>query len=253
MGATQEREKVATAAVILRHAAIRKRTTKTLVNAERRTLALMRGAISVASNEAVARAAVGPQTSDHAHHAIRDAGAALLLLLTNAILDGRTKARRKSRWAIGEELRRLGLNVRSTVPPLAPIDEASAHASAASYSAAWSQRAIVESERIDHGPYRTIAPRIADAEDATLFRARRIATTETASAWNDEREIIYRQLSLDPPPIHLVVMWSAELDRKTCARCAGLDGTIIELGASWPDGTPPLHPNCRCTTDIVPA
>jgi len=44
VGATQQREKVATAALILRHAAIRKRTTKTLINAERRTLGLMREA-----------------------------------------------------------------------------------------------------------------------------------------------------------------------------------------------------------------
>jgi hypothetical protein len=42
-------------------------------------------------------------------------------------------------------------------------------------------------------------------------------------------------------------IWSAMMDRNTCARCAALDGESVPVGQDWPGvGRMPLHPRCLC-------
>ena len=38
-------------------------------------------------------------------------------------------------------------------------------------------------------------------------------------------------------------VWIAISDKRTCARCAALHGTLYRRGEG---PVPPLHPNCRC-------
>lgn len=45
----------------------------------------------------------------------------------------------------------------------------------------------------------------------------------------------------------MMQIWSAILDRKTCATCWSLDGSMVPIGKEWPGfGKPPAHPRCRC-------
>ena len=88
-----------------------------------------------------------------------------------------------------------------------------------------------------------------ERDRATRLRARTIARTETTRAnvharrdsWThaDQQGLI---------PAHAKVEWLAY---DPCPRCQGLGGTQIPYNASWPDGDPPLHPNCRCTLLLV--
>jgi hypothetical protein len=36
-----------------------------------------------------------------------------------------------------------------------------------------------------------------------------------------------------------------------CDECAEFEGTTVPIDEEFPDGDPPLHPNCRCTTGIA--
>lgn len=113
-------------------------------------------------------------------------------------------------------------------------------------------------------------------------RLRVIATTETARAYNVEREAelsnyfersrlqvaadegrLAAELDQTPAPQRrpfpavagtLVPFkwWNAAGDKRTCGRCDQLDGTVLPLNIPWPDGPPgSIHPNCRCTDDII--
>jgi len=46
-------------------------------------------------------------------------------------------------------------------------------------------------------------------------------------------------------------IWIAEKDFKTCVACRILDGKIFGIDLLFPE--PPLHPNCRCRTEIMQA
>jgi SPP1 gp7 family putative phage head morphogenesis protein len=80
-----------------------------------------------------------------------------------------------------------------------------------------------------------------------IFRFKRIATTETFTAYSDQ--ISYS--CLKNPSDEYVKQWNAVLDARTCDRCSGLDGERVPLGQSFSAGEPSLHYNCRCTIEIV--
>lgn len=96
-------------------------------------------------------------------------------------------------------------------------------------------------------------------------RVARVAVTETARAFNDERHRLIVELGAwddehhgppdrqEPKP-GLFKVFSAILDRLTCPRCIRADGEIVEANKPFKAGTPPLHPNCRCIVEhlIVP-
>jgi hypothetical protein len=94
----------------------------------------------------------------------------------------------------------------------------------------------------------TQAPRLAARARAPGLG--RIAATETADAFNDERRRLYDDLAESPLAPEMVKVWSAVLDRKTCAFCFDKDGQVRRLDESF-GVTPPVHPYCRCIEEIV--
>lgn len=93
------------------------------------------------------------------------------------------------------------------------------------------------------------------AEQLLRQRAMRIARTETIAAeargamdsWRvaGDRGLINRQTAGKE--------WIASNSARTCPICIGLDGVIVRLDQSFPDGSdhPPSHPQCRCTLALV--
>lgn len=103
-------------------------------------------------------------------------------------------------------------------------------------------------------------------EEATSYRAERIARTEVLRASNFATEEAYRQSGVVEAK-----EWLTAHDERVCPWCGPKDGEVIDLGSSFAEkgdtivGTnengkrvrlniglmdvkaPPLHPNCRCT------
>lgn len=44
--------------------------------------------------------------------------------------------------------------------------------------------------------------------------------------------------------------WITTPDELTCPECEPMDGKTVPLQSEFPEGDPPLHPNCRCTLGI---
>ena len=92
---------------------------------------------------------------------------------------------------------------------------------------------------------------LADALDSSdVFgedRADRIARTETAMADVQGNLIGWQESGLVSGKEWLVA------DANECDLCADLNGEIAPLDEEFPDGDPPLHPNCRCTVLPVQA
>lgn len=162
--------------------------------------------------------------------------------LEDAIVEARGYAR-----AAGRDL----LAARFAVASPAPLsgrdehDAAAAHAAASSWAAAWASAATALVLAEDD-PAR--AP-----ETAARARAPglgRIAATETASAFNDERRRAFDDLAKSSLAPELFRVWSAVLDRKTCSHCFGKDGQVRALDEAF-GATPPVHPNCRCIIELV--
>ena len=80
------------------------------------------------------------------------------------------------------------------------------------------------------------------------------AATEAAEAFNAARREIVDDAVRRTPALaqQLEQVWDAELDKRTCDTCSGLDGTTAPLGERFPDGDPPLHPRCRCSISVQP-
>jgi SPP1 gp7 family putative phage head morphogenesis protein len=80
------------------------------------------------------------------------------------------------------------------------------------------------------------------------YRLRRIAATETARAFNDER--LAETRAHHEPRAGVFKVWSAVLDRRTCAYCFDRDGRTFELEAKVGE-SPPVHVCCRCVWEFV--
>jgi hypothetical protein len=99
-----------------------------------------------------------------------------------------------------------------------------------------SQRAAKETERYQQRIHR--------------YRSETIARTEILRASSEGRNQAWQQgiaegyISPDS-----MKQWSVEFD--ACEICSPLDGETVGISAEFPDGDPPLHPNCRCTLDLV--
>lgn len=86
-----------------------------------------------------------------------------------------------------------------------------------------------------------------DAKDWVLERS---VVTETAVAFN-EGIVEEGKAIADEYDIELEKVWSAENDARTCAVCAALDGTVVDLNEEFEGGGPgEVHPNCRCTVSL---
>lgn len=113
------------------------------------------------------------------------------------------------------------------------VDRTAAHLAAASYAAAWGAGAMASAVG---APAEALRP---ERLSPMLHRLRRIAATETARVFNDAR---------DRPGTFRV--WSAVLDRVTCAFCWSRDGQVVAPGEAF-EGRPPAHPYCRCTVEVL--
>jgi hypothetical protein len=180
-----------------------------LLRAEARTLALLREAV----RDAAAR------THRPGLASVRAATKAIERAAESALLEGTARARVLAGGAPG------------VLRALPAVDDVAAHLAASSLATSWGAEAM----------------RMALDEEARTIdidaRLRRTAATETARAFNDERE------RLAGPGTFKI--WNAVLDRATCPACWEKDGQIIPSELRF-DRTPPLHPHCRCIVEIVP-
>jgi hypothetical protein len=231
----------ATAALLLQR---ERRTLRALVRAERRTAAMLEHAVRPHIERATLSVAHAPAYDQQrvALATIRRTAPGLQRALEGALTEARGYAR-----TAGRDLLASAFAVASPAP-LSGRDEhdaAAAHSASSSWSAAWASAAtaLVLSE---DDPAR--AP-----ETAARARAPglgRIAATETASAFNDERRRAFDDLAKSSLAPELFRVWSAVLDRKTCAFCFGKDGQVRALHESF-GASPPVHPNCRCIIELV--
>ena len=86
-------------------------------------------------------------------------------------------------------------------------------------------------------------------------RAIRIARTEISAAANAGRYLSWEEADargLLPPDSKK--RWLTNIDERTCPVCQPMNGTLIAWEATFSTGDimPPAHPNCRCTSVIVP-
>ena len=83
-------------------------------------------------------------------------------------------------------------------------------------------------------------------ENAVQNRLRQIATTESVRAFEEERREALDELG-DEMPEGTTKVWDALMD--ACEVCSQYDGREIALDDEFPEGDPPLHPNCRCSLE----
>lgn len=92
--------------------------------------------------------------------------------------------------------------------------------------------------------------------EAQDWQLERIARTEISNAMNVGHEAAIGQVAGSFPELDLKKQWSAHLDRRTSARCRGLDGDVVDHDANfhaddgWTGPYAPAHPNCR--SRVVP-
>jgi SPP1 gp7 family putative phage head morphogenesis protein len=88
-----------------------------------------------------------------------------------------------------------------------------------------------------------LAQALLDSGVFAASRAERIARTEVAMAdvqgsligWQESGVVAGKEWKTGGGP---------------CDECEELDGEVVSLDDDFPDGDPPLHPNCRC--DVLP-
>lgn len=167
------------------------------------------------------------------------------------LLAGRQAARDEGRAGLEAELDRVFPLSVST----AELDAAASFIAASSITAAWGAAALaaLAADKSPSKAARSVDPNV-----------QRSVATEVASAFNGERDRLLIDLGemggidgagggrLDTRTPGMYKVWSAVLDRVTCARCFGADGEVVELHKEFKGGfPPPLHPNCRCVVEHV--
>jgi len=89
-----------------------------------------------------------------------------------------------------------------------------------------------------------LAKAIRDSDAFSNSRATTIARTESAKARTAGNIAGWKATG-----VVAGLQWVAAPD--CCDECQELDGTIVAIGEGFPEGDPPLHPNCRCNVDPV--
>jgi hypothetical protein len=152
----------------------------------------------------------------------------------NVVLRARAVTREQSRLAFE---RQTGLDVNKLLKASAGADEQAAGAAARSASNAYKKALVEASDE---------AETIAEARKAVDIRATldRIASDEVLTAWNEEHREAAR--AADRAGHTVISTWNAELDARTCERCADVDGAEVFGDEDFADGDPPLHSHCHC-------
>lgn len=86
------------------------------------------------------------------------------------------------------------------------------------------------------------------------YRTETIARTEILRASNEGRVQSWQQ-GVDEGfivPSDYLQEWSTEIDGRECEICSPLNGTQVAFDDVFPEGDPPIHPNCRCDVLLVP-
>jgi SPP1 gp7 family putative phage head morphogenesis protein len=151
------------------------------------------------------------------------------------LLSARDAARAGGLMRLERELAAAGRATGLTRPSPAQIvrDVHRAVAHSTSYARQWLNAATASS--------------LVEASAKTDHALVRTATTEAVDAFNAGRADALDALGAP----ELGRRWDAKLDARVCDFCFGLDGTIVAAGQAFPDGDPPVHPNCRCTWSLV--
>ena len=78
-------------------------------------------------------------------------------------------------------------------------------------------------------------------------RARNIARTELAEAYGEGQLQTIRDAAAELGA-KIKKEWMASDDERTCSKCGGADGEVVDLNAEFSTGTQrnPAHPECRC-------
>jgi len=85
------------------------------------------------------------------------------------------------------------------------------------------------------------------------YRTETIARTEVLRASHEGRRQAWQQ-GIEEGFISAYAQkeWSTEIDGRQCDICGPLDGTRAAITGDFPDGDPPIHPNCRCDVLLIP-
>lgn len=93
------------------------------------------------------------------------------------------------------------------------------------------------------------AQRSTDRYHSQVFRYRTetIARTEILRASHEGRREAWAQGRAEGfIPATAKKQWSTAIDDRTCDICGPLNEFTVPIDADFPDGEPPIHPNCRC-------
>ena len=173
------------------------------------------------------------------------------------LLRGREAARETGRSSLEEALTKQFGQFRFPLTVAEEeLDSAAAFVAASSLTAAWGSAAL--SALAAGSP-------VTKASRAIETNVERTVATETARAFNDERDRLLVSLweggghvgpsgVWDLPKAGAFKVYSAVLDARTCSQCFSADGEIVELHRQFKAGTPPQHPRCRCVVEhlLVP-
>lgn len=241
MSARTDRASKASAAALLMH--------------ERRARAVIERRVDDASDRLTADLA---RRRDEKRAAALVAVAAASRLLASDLRGDIVRSRQSARAAaasrLGAELAAAGLVAgilaRRAHESRLHEDDALAQSAAGSLSAQWQGLAMAIVIKADREGA-NLATSLKDVTPRTRWRADRTATTEVASAYNDEHARALEEARKQEPAlfagVQIVRVWSAVLDRRTCPECAARDGQIITG-----DKEPPLHAMCRCISIAMP-
>ncbi len=186
---------------------------------------------------------------------------ALANALHSAIMRARRLARTAGRARLAAEAKALGASLQTEISARTLVqDSARAQLLAQRHARRWldavkKAEAKNEAARIiarkdvgedDDEAEDATAPAVVIATQETVAAIERIAATENAQAFTNERTIAHTELMFG------LKRWDARLDKATCPFCRHADGTLVELHERFPQGEPgDVHPNCRCSWSLV--
>jgi hypothetical protein len=112
------------------------------------------------------------------------------------------------------------------------------------------QDRLAQGDPIEQAIQRAIKPTERYQARIHKYRTETIARTEILRASNEGRNQAWRQ-GIEEGYISPAAQkqWQAEFD--ACEICLPLDGESVPITGDFPDGDPPLHPNCRCDVIMV--
>ena len=80
----------------------------------------------------------------------------------------------------------------------------------------------------------------------SVNRARMIAVTETTRAFAEGNRLAGLELKKEFPDVKVIKQFFTNMDDRVCELCGPNDGKEVEIDEEFPNGDPPLHPQCRC-------